>query len=36
MNDGDSGLLGRDDDGDSQSRVRVRDISDNFLSTSKD
>lgn len=36
MNDGDSGLLGHDDDGASQNRGRVRDISDNYLSPNQD
>ena len=36
MNDGDSGLLGHDDDGASQNRSRVRDISDNYLSPNQD
>ena len=37
MNDGDSGLLGHDDDDSgSQNRIRVRDISDNFLGPNQD
>ena len=37
MNDGDSGLLGHDDDGASQNRrIKVRDISDSYLGPSQD